>query len=129
MTAIAAGGFDSFALKTDGTVVAWGAAYDGTKLLPANVPPGLYGVTAIAANEVHTIAVVGTAVALQASPTDAGLVLSWPTNRAGFTLQSAPSLAAPVAWGDSAAAPAVVGARYAVTNKAADGARFFRLRK
>ena len=45
MTAIAAGGHHSLALKSDGTVVAWGYNDSGQ----TNVPAGLSGVTAIAA--------------------------------------------------------------------------------
>ena len=45
MTAIAAGDFHSVALRSDGTVVAWG--YNGSG--QTNVPAGLSGVTAIAA--------------------------------------------------------------------------------
>ena len=126
VTATAAGTYHTVVLKADGSVIAWGDNSFGQTTVPLVAQSG---VAAIAAGSDYTVALLSTAVALQARPSGEGLVLAWPTNRAGFTLQSAPGLAAPVAWGDSAAAPAVVGDRYAVTNKAADGARFFRLRK
>lgn len=47
-----AGGAFSLALKSDGTVLAWGANYHGE----TNVPPGLSGVTAVAAGEWHGLA-------------------------------------------------------------------------
>jgi hypothetical protein len=54
VTAIAAGGGHSLALKTDGTVVGWGHDGDGQ----ATVPAGLTGVTAIAAGYYHSLALV-----------------------------------------------------------------------
>src|ERR1700733_13906425 len=50
--AIAAGGFHSLALRTDGTVVAWGRNLEGE----TNVPPGLSNVVAIAAGYYHSVA-------------------------------------------------------------------------
>ena len=47
VTAIAAGASHSLALKSDGTVVAWGCA--GIDCGQCSVPSGLSGVTAIAA--------------------------------------------------------------------------------
>ena len=60
MTAIAAGNGHTVALKSDGTVVAWGYNFYGQ----TTVPPGLSGVTAIAAGY-HTVALKsdGTVVA------------------------------------------------------------------
>jgi len=60
VTAIAAGEFNSLALKEDGTVVAWGEC-----LGQCSAPSGLSGVTAIAAEELHSLAleVDGTVVA------------------------------------------------------------------
>jgi hypothetical protein len=52
VTAIAAGPGHAVALKSDGSVVAWGYNYYGQ----TNVPPGLSNVTAIAAGEHHTMA-------------------------------------------------------------------------
>ena len=52
VTAIAAGGYHSLALKSDGTVVGWGATATGQTTIPA----GLSGVIAIAAGYHHSLA-------------------------------------------------------------------------
>ena len=61
VTAIAAGDYHTVALKSDGTVVAWG--YNGYG--QTTVPAGFTGVMAIAAGELHTVALKsdGTVVA------------------------------------------------------------------
>jgi uncharacterized repeat protein (TIGR01451 family) len=65
VTAIAAGGAHSLALKGDGTAVAWGCG-DGTDAGQCSVPSGLSGVTAIAAGGRHSLALKGD-----------GTVLAW----------------------------------------------------
>ena len=61
VTAIAAGGYHTVALQSNGTVIAWGSNGNGQ----TNVPTGLSGVTAIAAGGQHTVALKsdGTVVA------------------------------------------------------------------
>ena len=68
ITAIAAGGFHTVALRLDGTVVAWGAGKTLTghpNYGQSIVPPGLSGVIAISAGLYHTVALKndGTVVA------------------------------------------------------------------
>lgn len=55
-------------------------------------------------------------------------VLSWPTNAAGFTLQSVGTLSG-ATWGTVSPTPVIVGDRYYVTNAITGAARFYRLRK
>ena len=57
------------------------------------------------------------------------MILSWPTDSTGFTLQSTPNLTPPVTWLDVTNPPTVVGGQFTVTNTASAGAQFFRLRK
>ncbi|HYV26645.1 MAG TPA: hypothetical protein VFA77_03870 [Candidatus Eisenbacteria bacterium] len=52
-TAIAAGAFHTLALKTNGTVVAWGKNYSGQATAPVAAQSG---VVAIAAGDSHTVA-------------------------------------------------------------------------
>ncbi len=68
VTAIAAGGSHTVALKNDGTVVAWGDNFYGQ----TTVPVGLSGVTAIAAGGWHTVALKND-----------GTVVAWGRNIAG----------------------------------------------
>lgn len=70
VTAIAAGGYYTMVLKTNGTVVAWGENSSGQ----TNVPAGLTGVAAIAAGYAH-------AVILRTN----GTVLVWGANNHGQT--------------------------------------------
>ncbi|MBM4007338.1 MAG: hypothetical protein FJ292_07215, partial [Planctomycetes bacterium] len=65
---IAAGGDHTVALKSDGTVVAWGSNSSGQR----NVPSGLSGVTQIAAGGDHTVALKND-----------GTVVAWGSNSLG----------------------------------------------
>lgn len=56
----------------------------------------------------------------------ASLVITWPTNTMGFSLQWAPRLGA-APWAVSEPLPTIVSGRYTVTNSAIDLPRFYRL--
>jgi len=134
VTAIAACRGHIVALKSDGSVVAWGAGTRNTgvqpdfgqSLVPRTV---LTGVTAIAAGEYHTVALFRTDVPLQARRRGTDLVLTWPVSATGFTLQSTPSLTPPAVWMDSTVVPGAAGAQFTVTNANSGSAQFYRLRK
>ena len=57
----------------------------------------------------------------------ANVVLSWPSDDIGFTLQSTPTLGASAIWSTNPPPPVVVNNRYSVTNAVSGGARFYRL--
>ena len=63
---------------------------------------------------------------LTITPATANVVLSWPTNFTGFTLQSTTNLASTV-WSTNLPAPAVVNGQYTVTNPISGTQQFFRL--
>ena len=56
------------------------------------------------------------------------IILSWPTNATGFTLQSSTALSGPVVW-SSGFSPVTVGSNFVVSNTIATGTRFYRLKK
>jgi hypothetical protein len=55
------------------------------------------------------------------------IILAWPTNDAGFTLQSTTNLFAPTGWTIVSNAPVVVNGKYTVTNIMSGSQQFFRL--
>jgi hypothetical protein len=91
------------------------------------------GVMAIAAGYYHTVALLYspalTATALVASSNGHALVLSWPTNAVGFTLESALQLTPPVTWVAVTNPPALHGGQWTVTNIFSAPERYYQLRK
>ncbi len=134
VTAVAAGFSHTVALKNDGSVVAWGAGTNsfgsyrnrGQSIVPVVAESG---VVAIAAGFNQSMALIRSPVPFDAGRSGNNLVLSWPTNAPGFTLQSTLDLAPPVIWVDVTNAPALLGAQWTVTNSFSGGAQFYRLRK
>jgi hypothetical protein len=55
------------------------------------------------------------------------LVLAWPTNNAGITLQSTTNLFAPTVWADVSTPPVIVNGQYTVSNIISGAQQFFRL--
>jgi len=66
---------------------------------------------------------------LTISPAGANVLLTWPTNAAGFTLQSSSDLSSAANWLDSTATPTVLADHYVVTNRISAAAQFYRLKK
>jgi hypothetical protein len=56
-----------------------------------------------------------------------GIVLTWPTNAAGFTLQSTTNLVSPVVWSTNSPAPVVIAGQNTVTNLVTGAQKFYRL--
>ena len=154
------GGHSTFALKNDGTVVAWGLTAvsacgfergDGDcggscshRSLEERWHGGGVGEQCLwrdrCASRVewsdgdcrgtgHTVALLGTAVTLQARRSGNTLVLSWPASATGFTLQSTLSLTPPVTWINSIYPPVLIGKQFIVTNNNSGSVQFYRLRK
>jgi hypothetical protein len=105
-----------------GTVVAWGQNYNGQ----TNVPAGLSGVTAIAAGAYHTVTLVAPQPPqLTIIPYAANIILTWPTNAAGFALQSTTNLVSPVVWSTVSPGPIVIGGQNLVINSSSGTHRNF----
>jgi hypothetical protein len=66
---------------------------------------------------------------LTISRAEQNVVLSWPTNASGFTLQSALNVNPPINWIDCTNVPAIVGTQCMVTNIASNAFQFYRLKK
>jgi hypothetical protein len=55
------------------------------------------------------------------------VILSWPTNAVGFTLQSTTNFLSPASWATNSATPALVNGQYNVTNPITGAQKFYRL--
>ena len=64
---------------------------------------------------------------LAITPSGPDVILTWPTNAAGFTLESATNLVPPVVWVTNATTPVVVSTNNVVTNTITGTKRFYRL--
>ena len=124
VSAVAAGPEQIIGLKEDGTIAAWERPGYQQRM-----PIGLGSVTAVTAGNRFNAALVGPAVSLQPLLTPNGLILSWPANAAGYTLQVATNLTPPVIWAGVSNSPPVSAGAYTVTNKPDGPSRFFRLHK
>jgi uncharacterized repeat protein (TIGR03803 family) len=60
-------------------------------------------------------------------PSGANVILRWPTNAAGFTLQSTTNLVSPAVWSTVSPGPIVVNGQNAVTNPISGARKFYRL--
>ena len=74
------------------------------------------------------VAVAADLPALRATRLGSDLLLSWPTNFAGFTLETATNLP-PTSWTSNSIPPAIANGQWTVTNAIAGGKKFYRLRK
>ena len=69
---------------------------------------------------------------LTITPSGANLILTWPTNVAGFdytgyTLQSTTNLVSPVIWTTNSPTPVVINGQNTVTNPITGAQKFYRL--
>ena len=60
-------------------------------------------------------------------PSGTNVILTWPTNALGFTLQSTTNLASPAVWSTNSPTPVVVNGQNTVTNPITGPQRFYRL--
>src|SRR6185436_1152633 len=64
---------------------------------------------------------------LTISPVGENVILTWPTNATGFTLQSTTNVASSTVWTTNSQAPVVVNGLYTVTNPVSGTQQFYRL--
>jgi len=60
-------------------------------------------------------------------PYGANLILTWPTNAFGFTLQSTTNLGSPVVWSTNSPGPIVIGGQNVIINPVSGAQQFYRL--
>jgi len=91
----------------------------------------LYGTTYFGGNGSGTVfrLVMPSPPNLTIVPDGDQLVLSWPTNTAGFALQSSPELGPEAVWSDSLDSPDVFGDQYVFKTALSAPAHFYRLKK
>jgi uncharacterized repeat protein (TIGR03803 family) len=78
------------------------------------------------AGTVFRLTVVPDSPQLTITPTGANVILAWPTNSTGYTLESTTNLVSP-AWTTNSLAPVVVNGQNTVTNPISGTQQFFRL--
>jgi uncharacterized repeat protein (TIGR03803 family) len=126
-----------FAINTNGTGFAnlynFTGGGDGANPNSVLVASGssLYGTSTYGAysgnGTVFNLSLVAAAPRLGLVPSGASVILTWPTNDAGYTLEFATNLVSPTVWSTNSAVPAVVNGNYAVTNAISGKSKFFRL--
>lgn len=77
---------------------------------------------------IFSIALPGTPPQLTLTPSTTNMILTWPANASGFTLQSTTNLASSV-WVTNTQVPTVVNGQNTVTNLSSSGQQFFHLIK
>jgi hypothetical protein len=82
-----------------------------------------------AAANVDQSFVVSTAPKLTLTSSGSNMVISWPTNVAGFTLLSATNVSSTAVWSTVVPSPLVSGNQYVATNGVSGAAKFYRLKK
>ena len=60
-------------------------------------------------------------------PSGTNVILTWPTNAFGFTLQSTTNLVSPAVWSTNSPAPVVIGGQNVIINPISGPQRFYRL--
>jgi uncharacterized repeat protein (TIGR03803 family) len=105
-----------------------GASPGSSMILSGNI---LYGTTggggSAGDGTVFTLSLVSSAPTLNLHLSGTNVVVTWPTNAAGFTLESATNLVPPAIWITNTPAPVVVGTNNAVTNGIIGRQKFYRL--
>jgi uncharacterized repeat protein (TIGR03803 family) len=79
------------------------------------------------AGTVFRLTIVPESPQLTIIPFGANVILTWPTDATGFTLQSTTNLGSSAVWATNSPAPVVVNGQYTVTNPITGTQQFFRL--
>src|SRR6185369_5893258 len=83
----------------------------------------------IAASTFFSVAIQIQPPALRVTPIGNNVLLSWSTNHIGYTLEATADLGSPLDWSPIPGIPTIVNNQNTITNNAASGNRFFRLKR
>jgi uncharacterized repeat protein (TIGR03803 family) len=113
---------DSAWINTDGWIPA------GRPVVSGNVLYGTaHGGGAFGYGTLFSISLPVPQPQLTISGTIGSVVLTWPTNAVGFTLESSTNLGSPASWTAVSAMPIVINGQNTVTNPISGGQQFYRL--
>jgi uncharacterized repeat protein (TIGR03803 family) len=110
---------------SDGSSPYAGLILSGNELYGAAYNGGRYGNGTLFSFSLGSVSAPAPTLAIGSSGAD--VVLTWPTNAAGFTLQSTTNLSSPAAWTNVSSGPVVVNGQNAVTDPASGTNKFYRL--
>ena len=96
-------------------------------VLVVTISPSTSGSQADAAGVLAMGALTGAAPVLNVVANPPNMILSWPTNAAGFVLNQTSSLVSPITWTPVTNGIAVGGTSYTITINTGSGARFYAL--
>jgi hypothetical protein len=122
-----------FALNTDGTAFTVLLSFAGSNGENPTAGPiysdnTLYGTTAFGGSAhgiVFSLALLPPQ--LKIFPAGTNVILTWPMNAVGFTLQSTTNLVSPIDWKSVSPEPIVLNSENSVTNSISEGQKFYRL--
>jgi hypothetical protein len=110
-----------------GTLRMAGRFYSGAPIIFSPLPPLVAAADELVLTEFGPFQPV-TPPTLGFTRNGAQIMLNWPTNFTGFTLETTTNLP-PTSWTTNSILPTIVNGQYTVTNPISGGAKFFRLKK
>ncbi|HZL78639.1 MAG TPA: choice-of-anchor tandem repeat GloVer-containing protein [Candidatus Limnocylindrales bacterium] len=115
----------NFVFGSDGSNPLAGLILSGHTLYGTAYNGGSYGEGTVFSLSLGSVS--APAPTLTIFPSGANVVLTWPTNATGFTLQSTTNLVSTAVWSNVSPAAVVVNTNNAVTNAISDKQKFYRL--
>src|ERR1035437_1962300 len=115
----------NFVFDSDGSNPLAGLILSGHTLYGTAYNGGSYGDGTVFSLSLGSVS--APAPTLTIFPSGTNVVLTWPTNAAGFTLQSTTNLVSPAVWSNVSPGPVVVNGQNAVTNAISGKQKFYRL--